>query len=440
MKLFGTDGVRGEAGNDSFLTPELAYKLGLYTAHKLKKTAPNNNEKLEIIIGTDTRISSDMLKSSVASGIMAAGINVVDANILPTPALAYLVKSYGYLAGVMISASHNDFYDNGIKFFNSNGYKLSNNLELEIEKSILENEPLEKVSHESIGTFSKILNLNKYSEDMASKVLANPNLKICIDTANGAAYNTARQIFKDKFGDTYYIADKPNGININKEAGSTNMETLRKFVLEHKLDLGIALDGDGDRMLAIDSKGNTINGDELMLIYAKYLHKKGKLSKNTLVSTIMSNSALSESLAKDSINIVKTSVGDRYVLEEMLSNGYNLGGEDSGHIIFLDEVTTGDGLFSAIMLLRIITEENKPLHNLNELTRYPQITIAAPADDTKKKTFETPELLNLIEQLKQKHSAITVRPSGTEPVIRITIEGKDEEEITKDAQQIRSLI
>ncbi|MCL2611305.1 MAG: phosphoglucosamine mutase [Defluviitaleaceae bacterium] len=432
MKLFGTDGVRGPAG--SFLTAELAYKLGLYATHRLKKQYENP----QILIGTDTRISCDMLKAAISSGIMSAGGTVIDAGVLPTPAVAFLVKQNKYAAGVVISASHNAFYDNGIKFFNSAGHKLADEIEQEIEKLITENTSITNLTHEKIGIIKEGNECSDYISFVRSKLISNKKLKVAIDTANGATYKHAYEIFSDFF-DVSIINNEPNGININDNCGSTYMEPLRRYVLENKLDLGIAFDGDGDRMLAVDSNGNLINGDELMLIFSTYLYKKGTLAKNTLVSTIMSNSALHESLLEKGISTVKTKVGDRYVLEEMLKNGYSLGGEDSGHIIFLDEATTGDGLLSAAMLLSIISEKGS-LDELNTLVRYPQITIAAPADDDKKQNFETKELLQKIDELKQKHSAVTVRASGTEPVIRITIEGKDKEEIMNDTQIIRSMI
>ena len=482
MKLFGTDGVRGEAGK--FLTEELAYKLGLHAANRLKMK--NANKKLEILIGTDTRISCDMLKFAMISGITSVGVNVVDAGVIPTPAVSFLVRENKYCSGVMISASHNPFYDNGIKFFNDEGYKLSDEIEEEIEKSILENSLVSRVSHEQIGIVKKFSGYEKYiyhiqrifknksvlmtetSNEILSLGLVPKKLKIAIDTANGACYKIAREIFSEHF-EVHVINDSPNGININDNCGSTHMGGLSQYVFQNDLDLGIAFDGDGDRMLAVDSKGNILNGDELMLIFANYLHKNGTLAGNTLVATIMSNSALTQSLLEKGISTVKTKVGDRYVLEEMLENGYSLGGEDSGHIIFLDEATTGDGLLSAAMLLKIICEEASQevcpsgkmqdlrvgsvaypssktqglrpgLEGLNTLVRYPQITISAEADDSKKKNFETKEILQKIDEFKLKHSAVTVRASGTEPVIRITIEGQDKEEIMRDARIIQKMI
>ena len=439
MKLFGTDGVRGEAG--TFLTPQLAYKLGLYAANRLKKEFPNKT--VEILIATDTRISSDMLKASISSGIMAAGVNVIDAEVLPTPTVSFLVKENNYAAGVMISASHNVFTDNGIKFFNTNGYKLSDEIEKEIEEAIANEEEI-ITTGKDIGILKKLKNYDSYI-NLVKKEFHNEGvygnnrkLKVVIDTANGAAYELARLIFSDDF-DVFIVSNTPNGININENCGSTHMEALKHHVIKNDFDLGIALDGDGDRMLAIDSKGNIIQGDELMLIFASYLKERNALKNNTLVATIMSNSALSEMLSKDGIDVVKTKVGDRYVLEEMLKIGANLGGEDSGHIIFLDKATTGDGLLSAAILLKIV-KEVAPLHILNKLVKYPQITLTKEADENKKKSFETEIIKEKIKSLKEKHSAVTVRASGTEPVIRITIEGKDIEEITKDAEALKELI
>ena len=436
MKLFGTDGVRGEAG--TFLTPDLAYKLGLYAANRLKKEFPNKT--IEILIATDTRISSDMLKASVAAGIMAAGANVIDAEVLPTPAVSFLVRENNYAAGVMISASHNAFMDNGIKFFNTHGYKLVDEIEKEIEDALLAGEKI-VTTGKDIGILKKLKNYDSYinliKESLRSDV-GGKNLKIAIDTANGASYKIAYEIFSDEF-DVFLVSNTPNGININENCGSTHMEALKHHVIKNDFDLGIALDGDGDRMLAIDSKGNIINGDELMLIFATYLKGKGLLKNDTLVATIMSNSALSETLLENDIKVLKTKVGDRYVLEEMLKTGSNLGGEDSGHIIFLDKAATGDGLLSAAMLFKIVREVG-PLHILNKLVRYPQITVTKEADENKKKTFLTPIVEEAVKNLKAKHSAVTVRPSGTEPVIRITIEGKDIEEITRDAHMLKELI
>lgn len=438
-RLFGTDGVRGIANGD--LTCHLALDLGRAGAEVLSK----NDKKPVFIVGKDTRISGDMLEAAIVAGICSAGANVMKVGIIPTPAISYLTKYFGADAGIVISASHNPVEFNGIKFFNNKGYKLSDLIEDEIE--VLVRNP-DKTTKRPIGA-----DLGKVSEkdgkqpyiDFIKKV-ANINLKglkVAIDCANGAAYEVAPQAIRQLGADVFTINNRPNGKNINVKCGSTHPQQISRFVQEVGASVGLAFDGDADRLIAVDENGNIVDGDHIMAICAVYLDQKGMLSNKTVVSTVMSNIGLEVALKKYGIKLVRTKVGDRYVLEEMLKNGYNFGGEQSGHIIFSDYNTTGDGLVTAVNLLKVLVESEKPLSEIRNIMKvYPQILINVKAKD-KEKYKENKKIISEIDKAEKilgEDGRVLVRPSGTEPLIRVMVEGRDESKIEKLAQAIASVI
>lgn len=442
--LFGTDGVRGKANVE--LTPELAFKLGRAGAFVLAK----ENEKTPIIvIGMDTRISCDMLESALIAGITSVGAKVVCAGIIPTPAIAYLVRKNGYDAGVMISASHNPFYDNGIKFFNNEGYKLKDEIEAEIEDYILNNmDKIASAVDEQIGTRNVLETATlDYIDFLKSTIdgMSLSGLKIALDCGNGATYKTARQVFEQLGAIVSVINDTPNGLNINDDCGSTHVEGLCAHIKSGNFDVGFAFDGDGDRLITVDSAGDIIDGDQLLSIIGNVLKKQNKLNKNTIVATVMSNLGFLQMGAKNGINIVAANVGDRYVLEEMLKGGYNLGGEQSGHIIFLDYNTTGDGILSAIQLCKLLIQTGKTVAMLNcEMVLLPQILHNVKVDNSVKYAFQTDPLIlaeiAIIDKLLEGRGRLLMRPSGTEPLIRIMIEGEDIDEITALAHRLAGML
>jgi phosphoglucosamine mutase len=428
-KLFGTDGVRGLAG--AWLTPELAFELGKAGAYVLTKTGKHTPQ---IIVGKDTRRSGDMLEAALTAGMCSVGAVVHHAGIVPTPCVAFAVRRFNFDAGIVISASHNAFADNGIKFFGANGHKLSDAVEAEIERCIADG--VSKIPNKTgteIGFCATHPNiLRDYAEFLLSCV---PNLnltgmRIALDTANGATGVVAEAVFKRTGAEIFVLNNTPNGININAACGSTHTEALCDFVKHNQLDIGIAFDGDGDRCLLVDECGNLLDGDQIMSICATAMQKNGTLKQNTLVATVMSNFGLTLMGKQNNIRVEQTRVGDRYVLEHMLENNFNLGGEQSGHVIFLDHNTTGDGLLTALKTLAFIREQNLlPSKAARVIQIFPQVLKNVPVSDAHKHTYLKNSVLSgaisKIEQNLKGTGRILIRPSGTEPLIRIMLEGED---------------
>lgn len=442
-RMFGTDGVRGVAGSE--LTIELATKLGQAGAYVLTK---EQEHQATIIVGCDTRISGGMLASALMAGICSVGANAIFVGVMPTPAIAYLTRKHKVDAGVVISASHNPMEFNGIKFFNGDGYKLSDALEDEIEALIKEDmKSVQLPIGSGVGKIDYRFDLrDEYVEFIKKCVPVDlRGMKIVIDCAEGAAHYTSVKALKDLGADLVAIHTEPDGTNINANCGSTHMDELKARVVYEKAALGLAFDGDADRMLAVDENGELVDGDQIMAICGNYMKKKGTLKKNTIVVTVMTNLGFTLMGEKEGINLEKTKVGDRYVLENMLANGYNIGGEQSGHVIFLDENTTGDGLLSALHLLQVVVEEKKPLSELASIMEVlPQALVNAKVPNHKKEQYmEYQEIADAIKALEKKFKGegrVLIRPSGTEPLVRVMIEGKNQEEIDQDAQELAELI
>lgn len=440
-KLFGTDGIRGIANKD--LTPELAFKVGRAGAYILAK-----GKKGKILVGKDTRVSGDMLEAALTAGITSMGLDVVSLGIIPTPAVAYLTRKYEALAGVVISASHNPGEYNGIKFFNFEGLKLPDEVENQIEDIILNNIELDqRPSGDNIGKVYKEENGAKdYKEYLKSTINIDlTGLKIAMDCGHGALYEIGPSIIKELNGEVVVVNNTPDGININNKCGSTNPDIIRELVLKEKADIGLSFDGDADRIIAIDNEGKLMDGDHILAVCGTYLKEQNRLKNNTVVGTIMTNMGLDTYLKANGMNIVKTSVGDRYILEEMLASGYVLGGEQSGHIIFLDYNTTGDGLATGLHLLEVMKSSGKTMAELNNLmTDFPQILINAKVkNDLKYKYLDNNDIreeIERIEELFHGEGRVVIRPSGTEPLVRVMIEGKNQEEITKVASDLAKFI
>lgn len=442
-RLFGTDGVRGIANIE--LTSELAYQLGragAYVLTKEKKHAP------KILVGMDTRISGDMLEAALVSGICSVGAHAVIAGIVPTPAVAYLVRQYQLDAGIVISASHNPVEYNGIKFFNNEGYKLRDELENEIE-AIIDNpeDLLPKPTGILVGTKKLAENALEDYIDFLKSVAEDrlDGITVAIDCANGASYKAAPVALEELGASVCVIHNKPDGTNINQNCGSTHMEDLCDFVKERKADIGLAFDGDADRCLAVDENGVLIDGDKILAICGIDMKKKGLLKGNAIVGTIMSNLGLTLMGQKNNIQIEQANVGDRYVLEQMIDKGYNLGGEQSGHIIFLDYNTTGDGILTAIKLLSILKESGKKASELaSAMETMPQVLVNAKVNNAKKNDYmNVEEVKEAIQSLNEKFSGegrVLIRTSGTEPLIRVMIEGKNLNHIEKEARELAKLI
>ena len=447
-KYFGTDGIRRIANTE--LTPELVYKVakaGAYVLAKHTEHAPT------ILIGRDTRLSGTLIESAMTAGFLSYGANVKLLGVMPTPAVAYLTKKLKADASVVISASHNTFEFNGVKYFSNKGMKISDEIEEEIEE-VMDSGKIDELNavHNKIGISEDRTDLideyiflfRKIFEDNIETYMRKDFI-VGLDVANGATYKVAEEVFK-KLGIRYKIINNnPNGVNINENCGSTHLEGLKKLVVDNGLSLGIAYDGDGDRCLAIDEKGNVIDGDMLLAIFSNYLQEKGKLKNNTLVATIMSNLGLNKFAEENNLNLKQTNVGDRYVLEEMLKNGYNLGGEQSGHIIMLDYNPTGDGILTSLMLIQILLEKNVAPSKLCDIIQiYPQVLINAKVNSNKKNDYEKDEYIQkMIEEIKNEFlndGRVIIRPSGTEPLIRVMIEGKDINKITEKAKNLVSLI
>ncbi len=442
-RLFGTDGIRGVANKE--LTPELAFKLGKAGAYVLTK---EKRRKANIIIGMDTRESGDMLEAALIAGMCSVGANVIPLGVIPTPGMAYLVRHYKMDAGVVISASHNPSKDNGIKFFSSEGYKLSDSLEDEIEDIIKNSYDSLPNPSENLGRkmlrHDAVLNYVDFIVDQAEDINLE-GMKVAIDCANGATYQAAPMVMKNLGADVHTIHASPDGININKNCGSTHMTSLVEYVRDNHMDIGIAFDGDGDRCLMVDENGKIVEGDEMMSIFATYFKKEGTLKNDTLVATVMSNLGLFHMGEKNGINIERASVGDRYVLERMLEIGACLGGEQSGHIIFLDHNTTGDGILTAVQMLKIMHKTGKKLSELNTVMKVlPQVLINAKVKEENKKDFDKNDEINsavakVSEKFKDR-GRVLIRASGTEPLVRVMIEGEDPKELEKEARKVADLI
>ena len=442
-RFFGTDGVRGVANVE--LTAELAYKLGQTGAYIL---AGETKHTPRILVGMDTRISGDMLESALVAGICSVGAEAVCLGVLPTPAIAYLTRFYNADAGVVISASHNPFEFNGIKFFDNKGYKLPDAIEDKIEAILLNgSENLPKPIGKDVGIKSVMESaLDDYVSFLKNTIDVDlKGLKVAIDCANGASFEAAPYLLFDLGAEVCVINNEPDGININKDCGSTHLGQLQAFVKESGADIGFGFDGDADRVLAIDENGNVIDGDQIMAIIGLDLKKRGKLSKDTIVATVMSNLGFDIMAKQEGLHIAKTKVGDRYVLEEMIEKGYILGGEQSGHVIFLEHNTTGDGLLTAIQLLRVLKTSNRKLSELAAVMQIlPQVLKNARVSNEKKnKYLEDAIIAKMCKELEDEfhgEGRVLIRPSGTEPLVRVMIEGRDQKYITDRAVELVKVI
>lgn len=447
-KYFGTDGIRRIANTE--LTPELVYKVAKAGAYVLSK---HTDHTPTILIGRDTRVSGNLIESAMTAGFLSYGANVKLLGVMPTPAVAYLTRKLNADASVVISASHNTFEFNGVKYFSNKGMKIDDSIEEEIEE-IMDSDKMVELNapHDKIG-ISEIKEdllqeyanffINTFKEDIDK--YNNEEFKVVIDTANGATYKIAEEVFKTLGINYTIINNKPNGTNINAKCGSTHLEMVKQYVVENKMNLGIAYDGDGDRCLLIDEKGNEIDGDKCLAVFSKYMKEKGTLKNDTVVATVMSNLGLSKYAKENNLTLKQTKVGDRYVLEEMLKNGYNLGGEQSGHIIFLDYNPTGDGILTSLMFIKILLEKGVLASELCSIINiYPQVLINAKVSSSKKEEYkEDEEIQAKIHELENEFSGngrVLIRPSGTEPLVRVMIEGEDIQYITTKAKELASLI
>ena len=442
-RMFGTDGVRGIAGSE--LTVELATKLGQAGAYVLTRQV---SHQATIIVGCDTRISGGMLASALMAGICSVGANAIFVGVMPTPAIAYLTKRHRVEAGVVISASHNPMEFNGIKFFDGKGYKLPDAMEDEIEALIRNNmKDVVLPVGSGVGKIEYRFDLrDEYVKFMKKCVpLDLTGKKIVVDCAEGASYYTSVKTLEELGAKLVAIHTEPDGTNINSNCGSTHMNELKARVVYEKADIGIAFDGDADRMLAVDEKGQLVDGDQIMAICGNYMKKQGKLKKDTIVVTVMTNLGFTLMGEREGLHVEKTKVGDRYVLENMLENGYNLGGEQSGHVIFLDDNTTGDGLLSALHLLEVMVKTGKPLSELASIMEVlPQALVNAKVPNHRKDYYmEYQEIADAVSELEQKFNGegrVLIRPSGTEPLVRVMIEGKDQNVIEAEARKLAELI
>lgn len=442
-RLFGTDGARGVANSE--ITCELAMQIGRAAAMVLTE---NLEHRPRVMIGMDTRASGEMLEAALSAGLCSVGADVLLLGVVPTPAVAYLVKAYNYDAGVMISASHNPCEYNGIKIFQSTGYKLPDALENEIEAIILDEAKVPPVMVG--GDVGRVTRAENAVDDYIKHLLSTTDvrcdgLKIALDCANGSSSVSARTVFESLGAECIVIADSPDGVNINKDCGSTHMGALQKCVLENGCDLGFAFDGDADRMLAVDHTGNLVDGDRAIALCAKYMQKNGTLKKDTAVVTVMSNMGFFKFCDENGIHCERTKVGDRYVLENMLENGYSIGGEQSGHIIFLDYATTGDGQLSAIQVLKVLKNTGKTLKELaDEMEIYPQVLINVRVSNYGRVRFTSDlEIKNAIARAEEElgdSGRVLVRVSGTEPLVRVMLEGKNEQKIRELGETIAEVV
>ncbi|HFI0272356.1 phosphoglucosamine mutase [Streptococcus sp. ZY1909104] len=430
-KYFGTDGVRGEANVE--LTPELAFKLGRFGGYVLSQ---HETDTPRVFVARDTRISGQMLEAALVAGLLSVGIHVYKLGVLATPGVAYLVRTEKASAGVMISASHNPAQDNGIKFFAGDGFKLDDALEAEIEALLdAEEDTLPRPSAKGLGDVVDYPEgLRKYQQFLVSTGVDLEGMKVALDTANGAAATSARQIFVDLGADLTVMAEQPDGLNINEGVGSTHPDQLQELVKETGSQIGLAFDGDSDRLIAVDENGDLVDGDRIMYIVGKYLADKGLLARNTIVTTVMSNLGFHKALEREGIEKAVTAVGDRYVVEEMRKGGYNVGGEQSGHVILMDYNTTGDGQLTAVQLTKVMKETGKTLSELAaEVTIYPQKLVNIRVENSMKdKAMEVPAIAAIIEKMEAEmagNGRILVRPSGTEPLLRVMAEAPTDAEV-----------
>ena len=441
-KYFGTDGVRGEANVE--LTPELAFKLGRFGGYVLSQ---HEEETPLVFVGRDTRISGEMLEHALIAGLLSVGIRVYKLGVIATPGVAYLVRTEKASAGVMISASHNPALDNGIKFFGGDGFKLDDDRELEIEALLdAAEDTLPRPSAQGLGTVMEYPEgLRKYQEFLVSTGVQLEGMHVVLDTANGAASTSARQIFADLGAQLTVIGENPDGLNINDGVGSTHPEHLQEKVNEVGVAIGLAFDGDSDRLIAVDENGEIVNGDKIMYIIGSYLSSKGLLEKNTIVTTVMSNLGFHKALDAKGIQKEITAVGDRYVVEEMRKSGYNLGGEQSGHVVIMDYNTTGDGQLTGVQLTKIMQETGKKLSELAaEVTIYPQKLVNIRVENSMKdKAMEVPAIREIIEKMEAEmagNGRILVRPSGTEPLLRVMAEAPTHEEVDYYVDTIAAVV
>ena len=447
-KYFGTDGIRSIANTE--LSPELVYKVakaGAYVLSKRTDHAPT------ILIGRDTRISGSLIESAMVAGFLSYGANVKILGVMPTPAVAYLTRRFKADASVVISASHNTYEFNGVKYFSNKGMKIPDELEEEIEE-VMDSGKIDELTavNDKIGVSEIRTDLleeyiyffrKNFEEELER--LNRDDFVVAVDTANGATSVVADKVFTVLGIKHHILNDSPNGININEGCGSTHLEMLKQYVIDKKCNLGIAYDGDGDRCLAVDENGNEIDGDKIIAIISQYLKSKGKLNKDTIVATVMSNLGLNKYAKQNELNFVQTKVGDRYVLEEMLQNGYNLGGEQSGHVICLDYNPTGDGILTSLMIIKAILEQGKKASEVASIMKaYPQVLINAKVLSDKKYDFDKDEeIKSAIEKLNKEfdgNGRVLIRASGTEPLVRVMIEGEDQDYIKQKAQAIANLI
>lgn len=438
-KYFGTDGIRGIAGES--LTADLSFKVG----KALGKLLTEKKEHPKVVIGRDTRISCDMIEHALTAGLTSTGVNVMTVGTIPTPAIAYLTKTIETDSGIMISASHNPYQDNGIKIFGPDGFKLTDEEELEIESLIDNSEQIKNASFEKIGkVYSGNELTQKYIQHIKQSISGDlSNIKIALDCANGATTGVAPFIFGDLEADIETIGCQPNGININDNVGSTKIKTISEFVKENNVDVGFAFDGDGDRVLAVDAKGHVVDGDKIMFILAKHLKEQGELKDNMVVSTVMSNIGFYKAIEENGLQSVKTAVGDRYVVEEMRKNDYSLGGEQSGHIVLMNYATTGDGILTAVKLADIIKTSGKSLEELaSEVNIYPQKLVNIKVVD-KKTAMEDSEIIAECEKVEKElegNGRILLRASGTENLIRVMVEASSDELTDKYCEQVAKIV
>lgn len=442
-KYFGTDGVRGIANKE--LTPELAFKLGRYGGYVLSQHE-DSSRKPRVLVGRDTRISGEMLEQALIAGLLSVGIEVFQLGVISTPGVAYLTRLQKASAGVMISASHNPAEDNGIKFFGADGFKLVDDQEAEIEALLdAEEDNLPRPSAEGLGSLDEFPEgLLKYSQFLVQSIPGDlADMTVCLDAANGATATAVNRVFADLETDFYTMGTSPNGLNINDGVGSTHPEALAEMVVEKGADAGLAFDGDGDRIIAVDELGRIIDGDKIMYICAKYLAEKKRLKKDTIVTTVMSNLGFHKAVEEIGLKDVVTQVGDRYVVEEMRKNDYNFGGEQSGHMIFLDYNTTGDGMLSGIQLLNVMKQTGKKLSELaDEVTIYPQKLVNIRVTD-KNGAMEVPAIKAVVEQAEAEMNGegrILVRPSGTEPLLRVMAEAPTQEKVDYYVDKIAAVV
>lgn len=442
LHYFGTDGVRGIANKE--LTPELAFRLGRMGGAVLTRHAEGRRPR--VLVGRDTRMSGQMLEHALIAGLLSVGIEILRLNVISTPGVAYLVRAQQADAGAQITASHNPAEDNGIKFFGADGFKLSDELEAEIEALLdAPEDTLPRPAAEGLGTVSDFPEgAAKYLEYLQTTIPDSlDGMNIAIDAANGATSGLVANLFADMGADFVTMATSPDGLNINKGVGSTHPEAIAKFTVENGAQVGLAFDGDGDRLIAVDENGDIVDGDKVMFITGKYLSEHGRLKQDTIVTTVMSNIGMYKAMAEHNISSVKTAVGDRYVVEEMLKSGYNLGGEQSGHVVFLDWSTTGDGMLTALQLLHVMKSTGKKLSELAaEMTVYPQKLVNVKVQD-KKAALENEAIKQVIAEVEVEmgdNGRVLVRPSGTQDLLRVMAEAQTEELVGEYVDRIVAVV